>query len=124
MSLKKSWSQKNAAIPGLTPLPIQSVMEYVEKLAEQFRPERVILFGSLAEGRATPDSDVDLMVVMPSSRNTIDLALDIRRSINRAFPLDLIVRTTSEVRQAFKKNDGFICSIFRHGKVLYEKKRP
>ncbi len=43
---------------------LKQVMAYTEHLADEFHPERVILFGSIAEGRATADSDVGLMVVL------------------------------------------------------------
>ena len=66
-------------------MTIGPVREYVAKLADEFRPERVILFGSMAEGRATPDSDVDLMVVMNGTRNSADRALEIRRRLLPAF---------------------------------------
>jgi len=37
----------------------------VQRIVRRFRPERVILFGSHARGEAGPDSDVDLLIVMP-----------------------------------------------------------
>ena len=39
---------------------------YVKKLAEEFKPERVVLFGSYARGTANEDSDVDLLVNLQS----------------------------------------------------------
>ena len=101
-------------------MTIGPVREYVAKLADEFRPERVILFGSMAEGRATADSDVDLLVVMNGRQNGADRALEIRRRIPRSFPLDLIVKTPAEMRRGLKSRDGFICSILERGKVLYE----
>jgi len=41
------------------------IQKMVERIVAQFRPEKVILFGSQARGDAGPDSDVDLLVVMP-----------------------------------------------------------
>ena len=76
----------------------------------------------LAEGRATADSDVDLMVVMDGKTNGMDRALEIRRRIPRSFPLDLIVKTPAEMRRGVQERDGFICSVLERGKVLYEKR--
>ena len=35
------------------------------RIAKEFKPERIILFGSYASGAPSPDSDVDLLVVLP-----------------------------------------------------------
>ena len=39
------------------------------RVVEEFAPQRVILFGSHARGDATPDSDVDLLVIMPTKKS-------------------------------------------------------
>src|SRR3989304_2373412 len=39
--------------------------EIVRRLVEAYQPERIYLFGSMARGDAGPDSDYDLMVVVP-----------------------------------------------------------
>ena len=41
------------------------VARVVRRVVEEVRPLRVILFGSRAKGTAGPDSDIDLLVVMP-----------------------------------------------------------
>ncbi len=49
--------------------------ELVRRLVAAYRPERVFLFGSRARGEAGPDSDYDLLVVVPD-----DSAVDRTRS--------------------------------------------
>jgi uncharacterized protein len=67
---------------------------YVRRLAQEFHPERVILFGSYAHGKPTDDSDVDLLVIMNhGKRKNVEQAIDIDRRIDYSFPLDLLVRT-------------------------------
>ena len=44
------------------------IREFVDKVVAEFAPQRVILFGSHARGDATPDSDVDLLVIMPTKK--------------------------------------------------------
>ncbi len=39
--------------------------EIVRRLVEAYQPERIYLFGSVARGKAGPDSDYDLLVVVP-----------------------------------------------------------
>jgi predicted nucleotidyltransferase len=42
-----------------------ALKEVVRRLMEAYSPERVYLFGSVARGDAGPDSDYDIMVVVP-----------------------------------------------------------
>jgi predicted nucleotidyltransferase len=98
------------------------IKRYVTELAREFRPERVILFGSHAGGNATDDSDVDLLVIMNHRDDSTEQALKIRLRIPRKFPLDLLVRKPSEVRRRLAMRDTFLSSILREGRVLYARR--
>ena len=102
--------------------PAQEYPGAIRKLApdsQEFRPEKIILFGSHAYGVAHADSDVDLLVIMPA-RNMIDQSVRIRRATEHPFPLDLIVRTPESVRRRIQDGDWFLREIVSKGKVLYE----
>jgi len=45
---------------------LEQIQEFARRLGEEFSPQRVILFGSYAYGQPTPDSDVDLLVIVRS----------------------------------------------------------
>jgi uncharacterized protein len=96
------------------------IQDFVDKVVAEFAPERVILFGSYARGDATPDSDVDLLVVMPTRKETIEQAVEIRQRIRRSFPLDLIVKTPRDVVWRLSLQDCFLTTIMTEGKTLYE----
>jgi uncharacterized protein len=96
------------------------IQAFVDQVVAEFSPQRVILFGSYARGDATPDSDVDLLVVMPTQKRTVQQALDIRRQVSCHFPLDLLVRTPSDIHERLILNDCFYHSIVAEGKTLYE----
>jgi uncharacterized protein len=96
------------------------IREFVGKIVEQFAPQRVILFGSYARGDATPDSDVDLLVIMPTKKRTVQQALDIRLGVSCSFPLDLLVRTPGDVKERLGLHDCFLQTIMNEGKMLYE----
>lgn len=104
--------------PGL--VPKSAIRRYVNELVQRFRPERVVLFGSYADGKPTADSDVDLLVVMPT-RNELGQALKIDEALERDFALDLIVRTPENLRRRVEWGDLFLTEILARGKVLYEK---
>ncbi len=95
------------------------IRRYARQVAEKFRPEKVILFGSYAYGTPHEGSDVDLLVVMPA-RNALDQAFKIRLAAPAPFPMDLIVRTPKELAWRLEEGDLFHTGIVTKGKVLYE----
>jgi predicted nucleotidyltransferase len=96
--------------------------EVVERLAARLRPERIILFGSYAYGNPTPDSDVDLLVILETDASTTERYLAVSRLLYpRPFPVDILVRTPHEIEQALHTGDFFIKEIVSQGRVLYER---
>lgn len=98
----------------------QQINRFVKEVAEEFAPQKIVLFGSYAKGGATDDSDVDLMVIMSHKKRNVEQALEIDQKIHRTFPLDLIVKTPAEVKSRLAQKDVFINSVVSEGKVLYE----
>lgn len=91
------------------------------EIGRRFDPERVVLFGSHASGKPTPDSDVDLLVVMRHNEpKNFRMATSIRRSIRPPFPVDLLVRTPAEVEERIARGDRFMREITEQGILLYE----
>lgn len=101
--------------------PMSAIRRFARQIARQFHPDKIILFGSYANGNPTPDSDVDLLVIMPT-RNQIEQAVRIDEAIDeRGFPLDLLVRTPKTLADRLRWGDSFLREIMDRGKVLYEK---
>jgi predicted nucleotidyltransferase len=101
--------------------PMSAIRRFARQIVERFHPERIILFGSYAYGTPTPDSDVDLLVVMPT-RNQVEQAVRIDEAIaDRGFPLDLLVRTPKTLATRLRWGDSLLQEIVTRGKVLYEK---
>jgi uncharacterized protein len=98
----------------------RTIQDFVKNVAEQFSPERVVLFGSYARGTPSEDSDVDLLVIMPHNKRNVEQSLDITRRVERTFPLDLIVRQPQEIRRRLRQHDMFLTSILKEGTTLYE----
>jgi predicted nucleotidyltransferase len=94
--------------------------EMARRIVRRFDPDRIILFGSHARGEGTPDSDVDLLVVMPLQGSRREARLAIRRAL-RGIPLpkDILVTTP----QDFEWRKDVVGTIerpaHRHGEVLY-----
>lgn len=102
----------------------RQIEEYVGEVVRQFRPERVVLFGSHATGTARQDSDVDLLVVMRHKGAAAEQAARIRCSVRAGFPLDIIVRSPAAIKERLAMGDGFIRDILEHGRVLHEADGP
>jgi len=96
------------------------IQKLVDEIVQGFHPERVILFGSCAYGKADWDSDVDLLVIMNTRKNTLEAAVKIRQAVTHQFPIDIIVRTPGQIRKRLRWGDSFIREIMEKGKVLYE----
>lgn len=93
----------------------------VEKAKKDYKPEKIILFGSYARGNPTIDSDIDLLVVKDSSCRRDERDREIRKSLKDIkFPLDIFVYTPEEVEKFYNLKGSFINEIFSKGRVIYE----
>ncbi len=91
---------------------------------------RVILFGSQAQGKENPDSDIDLLVVtndevVPSthSENMIyyNRVRELIRDLKQEYSIDLLVYTKPLYKKFLKSESAFSLEIQKKGKVIYEK---
>ncbi len=90
------------------------------QIVENFNPQKIILFGSHAYGEPTADSDVDLLVVMPFEGSDAHKAIEILLNLKTGVPLDLLVRTSEQIRERIEMEDFFMREIINKGKLLYE----
>ncbi len=96
------------------------IRKFARQVAERFHPDKIILFGSHAYGTPHADSDVDILVIMPT-RNQLDQAAKISIDVDPPFPLDIIVRTPHNLQWRLAEGESFLREITSKGKVLYEK---
>jgi len=101
-------------------IPKAQIRAFSDALAREFRPERIVLFGSYAYGTPTPDSDVDLLVILPFNGSDLRKAIQIRSRFDVAFPLDLLVRKPRFIAERLCERDMFIEGVMKEGDVLYE----
>jgi len=92
----------------------------VKRIVEQFNPDKIILFGSQARGDAGPDSDVDLLVVMPFEGRKLDKIVEIRVALSDfTVPLDILVSTPEQFAIRKEIPGTMERPAAREGKVLY-----
>ncbi|MBI5060315.1 nucleotidyltransferase domain-containing protein [candidate division KSB1 bacterium] len=101
----------------------EAIEETCREIVERYHPEKVILFGSYADGTPREGSDVDLLVVMPFEGSEIQKTIEMRLHLRPKFPLDLMVRTPARIRDRLAIDDPFVAEIMRRGRTLYEASR-
>ena len=97
------------------------LQEVVNRILGVSKPDRIILFGSSATGRATPDSDVDLLILEREVESPRKASLTIRdalRGLGTAF--DVIVMSTGRFEETKNVVGGIAYPANKYGKVLYE----
>ena len=99
---------------------LKDIRETVQQIVERFRPQKVILFGSYAQGKPTEDSDVDLLVIMETDEKPVHAAARISTNIDHPFPLDVLVMSPEEFEETKAVVGGLAYPAHHWGKVLYE----
>ncbi|MBC8389447.1 MAG: nucleotidyltransferase domain-containing protein [Actinobacteria bacterium] len=101
------------------------INKIVKTIANNYSPEKIILFGSHAYGKPTEDSDLDLLVVVKkNSQPRYKRAREIRRYLwgITDIPKDILVYTQDEIDEWKEVKEAFITRVIKKGKVLYENK--
>ncbi|HXF91317.1 MAG TPA: nucleotidyltransferase domain-containing protein [Nitrospiraceae bacterium] len=111
------------AATGLNTTTVQdAIAEMVRRIVSQFNPEKIILFGSHARGQAGPDSDVDLLIVMPVEGSKRRKATEIDGALaDRRIPLDLLVVTPEEFDRARHQVGSVLRPAALEGLILYDR---
>ena len=112
-----SKDKQGTAIPAAI---LEGIRRVTRQVVEQFHPQKVILFGSYAYGQPTEDSDVDLLVVMPTEENPLHTAARISAAVDHPFPLDLLVIRPSDLVVALQEQNIFETEVVKKGVILYE----
>ena len=97
-----------------------TIVTLADEIAQRFRPQRIVLFGSHASGSPTEDSDVDLLVVMPHRGPAYRAASRVRLAVDVTFPMDILVCSPSRLRDRLAMGDVFLADIVERGLVLHD----
>jgi predicted nucleotidyltransferase len=99
----------------------QELLDRVSKvIVENAQPRRIVLFGSRARGNSKPDSDFDLLIIVPDGSCTEEIDRQIRRRlIDPDVSYDILVLTESGYRDKSREGWLLFAEIERDGKILY-----
>lgn len=90
--------------------------------ASSSRSESSFLFGSYAYGKPRPDSDVDLLVVLPFGGKGFRKSLEILNRVDPDFSVDIVARRPEDTARRYEEGDPLIREAQDRGKVLYERR--
>lgn len=97
-----------------------------KQIIEKYKPEKIILFGSLAKGQLREGSDIDLLVIKETDKDYWQRAKEIADILGDTeidVPKDVLNITPKELRYRLSINDFFIKDIINNGKIIYEKSK-
>jgi len=99
----------------------QLLMQVVSRLTTWSSPARVIVFGSVATGMATADSDLDLLVVIDGVTDTRRESVRLREVLGDVgMPVDVIVMSTARFEETKDVIGGIAYPAHKYGRVIYE----
>lgn len=93
----------------------------IQDVIKNYQPEKVILFGSRANGNGKKDSDWDYLIIKETKTRRINRREEALTDFLDV-SADLLILTPKEIRFLLDSNSKFIQSILKNGKVIYEKK--
>ncbi|MEW5693550.1 MAG: nucleotidyltransferase domain-containing protein [Candidatus Hydrogenedentota bacterium] len=102
----------------------ERLKDYLADIVQQLKKMgaiKIVLFGSFISGKITPASDLDILVIMPDSKNGKQWLKQVYREIKRDVACDIFVFNSKEYEETKDKN-FFLKQITKKGKVLYEKR--
>lgn len=99
---------------------IQNEIDNIKnQLIEKYRPEKIILFGSVIWGTGEVN-DVDFLIIKSNTPYYgIDRMRELDKLIDRHIAVDMLVYRPEEVKERLEMGDPFLRKIFIEGKVLY-----
>ncbi|MFA4934800.1 MAG: nucleotidyltransferase domain-containing protein [Candidatus Methanoperedens sp.] len=104
----------------MPPITEELIQQIKNRIVSEVHPEKIIVFGSYAYGAPTKDSDLDLLVILPTEEPMHKRVLRMRKLLRDfRIPKDIIVYTPQEVDKWKNVTNAFITSIMRRGKVIY-----
>lgn len=88
----------------------------VSMITENYKPEKIILFGSMLAGELHEGSDIDLLIIKETGKRFPERVEEVLNIVGAEIPLEPLVYTAEEAAR-----DPFVQEIMKKGAMLYEK---
>jgi len=98
----------------------EKINEVIDRIVKNINPEKIILFGSYAQGNPSEDSDLDLLIVKEMRIPRYKRSREVKKHLRGLkIPIDVIVYTRKEIKEWEETKTAFISQTIKQGKVLY-----
>ena len=98
------------------------IVQLIKEIADGYKPEKIYLFGSYANGVPNKDSDIDLFIVKETDERKIHRPSKVRRMIKDYIaPMDIIVYTPKELEESMNLVVNIGKIAVQTGKLVYER---
>ena len=92
----------------------------VDRVTKHYDPKAIIVFGSVARGDSTEDSDLDIAIIMDSDLSEHERNVKVRVCIGSiGMAMDLLVFTPKEIEAERDDETSIVSEIMRTGEVVY-----
>lgn len=99
----------------------ETINSLVDKIKTSYKPEMIMIFGSMARGDVHPDSDLDLLIIKKTKKRPIQRRIDVRKILSTDMPVDVLVYTPDEFEALRQSGSAFLKTISKEGEVLYQR---
>lgn len=102
---------------------LKTLDEVKQRLIAEYKPDKIILYGSYGTENVRFDSDIDIIIIKESEKSPVERQMEVERVLSdRQIPLDIRVYTSQEIRYLFSVGSPFIEEIMETGRLLYMRK--
>ncbi|PJC68087.1 hypothetical protein CO015_05340 [candidate division WWE3 bacterium CG_4_8_14_3_um_filter_42_11] len=98
----------------------QEIDSITQKLIRDYKPQKIILFGSGAKGKTGPTSDIDMLIIKKTRKRFVDRIGEVLNLVDST-RLEPLVYTPQELQSRLAIQDFFINEVLKTGKTLYAK---
>jgi len=92
-----------------------------DRIVANYRPEKIILFGSRARRNWFQDSDYDLLILKNTKKPPQYRIFDLIPYLPKDVGVDVVIYTPEEFQRGIQRNWSLIEEVLKEGRVVYEK---
>jgi predicted nucleotidyltransferase len=92
----------------------------INRIIRQYRPKKIIMFGSYARGDIHQGSDLDLVIIKNTKRKFLRRMDDVLDLCDGEIAVEPLIYTEAEFRKMLEQGNDFLETVVSEGKVVYE----